>query len=705
MGYIGRKIGKSQLSGDTPGADAGAGGGILDLFSQGYFQRINKITDEDLLISHTEASGGVISDYTDPGSGNIYRAHIFTSSGTFSVTSVGSVSDQAEYLVVAGGGGGGGPQGGGGGAGGVRTNLSGHPLSTNNPSFQIGSGGTYSVTIGAGGQGGIGNNPNPIAAGQVGNPSVLAHPSTPITALAGGGGGAYSSAAATAGGSGGGGGRSPGTNPGGSGSFSGSPANPQPYRQGYPGGTAQPGYSQPFSGGGGGGAGGAGTAVENATVGKGGLGVQVLIAGPPTHTGVGATGPSSPYGQWYAGGGGGGSNQGATDVRAGGGGADNVPGNNPTTGYSFAGGGPGGGGAPDNQRGGDGLANTGGGGGGSSHTPGGDQGAHGGSGIVIVRYVIGSMTATAKASGGNVSFYGGKTIHTFYSSGQFICPGPFSETCEYVVIGGGGSGGSGSENANSGGAGGGAGTYRTSSVAITSGTYNVTIGAGGGRNTKANHGSQGGTTTLALPSSVASPGGGTGYPNPSPSYGGGSVGGTITENASPFLTGAPFPGTIGATPSSGWGHNGNYSPSVPAYNAGGGGGAGGAAPPQPGANLSPGGIGIQIPSTFRNPVSTVGAPGPTSPSVTGADNSGKFYVAGGGGGAAGHPQPAQPKGGDGGYGGGGNGGGISPDGDSYTGSGSDAVSNTGSGGGGGPTGDTTFAGAGGSGLVLIAYPS
>ena len=46
------------------------------------------------------------------------------------------------------------------------------------------------------------------------------------------------------------------------------------------------------------------------TVGTGGAGVQVLIAGPPTTTGVGATGPSSPYGQWFAGGGGGGANVG-----------------------------------------------------------------------------------------------------------------------------------------------------------------------------------------------------------------------------------------------------------------------------------------------------------------------------------------------------------------------------------------------------------
>ena len=34
------------------------------------------------------ATGGVISDYTDPGSGAIYRAHIFTSSGTFSVSAL-----------------------------------------------------------------------------------------------------------------------------------------------------------------------------------------------------------------------------------------------------------------------------------------------------------------------------------------------------------------------------------------------------------------------------------------------------------------------------------------------------------------------------------------------------------------------------------------------------------------------------------------
>ena len=40
--------------------------------------------------------------------------------------------------------------------------------------------------------------------------------------------------------------------------------------------------------------------------------------------------------------------------------------------------------------------------------------------------------------------------------------------------------------------------------------------------------------------------------------------------------------------------------------------------------------------------STVGAPGPTSPSVTGADNSGKYYVAAGGGGGGGPGSPSGP---------------------------------------------------------------
>ena len=45
MGYLGRRIGLSQDSGDSNpgGADGAVGGGILDLFAHGYFERQDKI--------------------------------------------------------------------------------------------------------------------------------------------------------------------------------------------------------------------------------------------------------------------------------------------------------------------------------------------------------------------------------------------------------------------------------------------------------------------------------------------------------------------------------------------------------------------------------------------------------------------------------------------------------------------------------------
>ena len=40
MGYLGRRIGKSQNTGRSEdGANGNLGGGILDLFDQGYFKR------------------------------------------------------------------------------------------------------------------------------------------------------------------------------------------------------------------------------------------------------------------------------------------------------------------------------------------------------------------------------------------------------------------------------------------------------------------------------------------------------------------------------------------------------------------------------------------------------------------------------------------------------------------------------------------
>jgi len=169
---------------------------------------------------HT-ATGGVISDYLDPGPGTVYRAHIFTSSGALNVTALGELGNNIEFLVVGGGGGGGGSRDnaagqGGGGAGGFRTNVPG--VSTPGPSptpnvpltspatFAVAQGGTYPVVVGAGAAGGF---YPPKGQGGHGNNSVLTHTSSPntITSTGGGGGGSGgnpNTAAAGNGGSGGG---------------------------------------------------------------------------------------------------------------------------------------------------------------------------------------------------------------------------------------------------------------------------------------------------------------------------------------------------------------------------------------------------------------------------------------------------------------------------------------------------------------------
>jgi hypothetical protein len=298
------------------------------------------------------ASGGVISDYTD--GSTVYRAHIFTSSGTFNVTAPGVFGDTVEYLVVAGGGGGGGNPtdgGGGGGAGGLRTNLTGHPLAGS--AFPVStSPGSYTVTVGGGG-----------AALNAGNNSVFG----PITSTGGGRGGLVYSDYGGAGGSGGGAGIQ---NPSGgslipaSTGVGNSPPTFPP--QGNPGGGSRHNPGVAGAAGGGGGAGGVGgDAPANNIGGNGGPGVQVTIAGPPTFTGVGAPNPGPGQYQWFGGGGGGMSSSGP--------GAGNKGGV-----------GGGGNGVNGTGNGASGTESTGG-GGGSSRI--GTSGS-GGSGIVVVRYQI-----------------------------------------------------------------------------------------------------------------------------------------------------------------------------------------------------------------------------------------------------------------------------------------------------------------------------
>ncbi|MGV2391123.1 MAG UNVERIFIED_CONTAM: hypothetical protein LVR29_32045 [Microcystis novacekii LVE1205-3] len=158
----------------------------------------------------------------------------------------------------------------------------------------------------------------------------------------------------------------------------------------------------------------------------------------------------------------------------------------PITEPGGAGGLGGGGSAVFTGTGGQGTYATGGGGGGS----GGNTGGNGGSGIVVVRYQIAQLTATAKATGGLISYYGGKTIHTFLSLGTFTVTNPSLTSVDYLVVAGGGAGGS--DTAGNGG-GGGAGGLRSTvaatggggsvesalPVSTSPGSYTVTIGGGG----------------------------------------------------------------------------------------------------------------------------------------------------------------------------------------------------------------------------------
>jgi len=186
------------------------------------------------------ATGGRVTNYTLGGTN--YTAHIFTNSGSFTVSG-GTLT--CDVLVVAGGGGGGGCRGGGGGAGGYTNKIS-HTLIV----------GEYPVTVGNGGNGAY-------LSGASGSNSVF----DTITATGGGYGarGVYSVLVGGAGGSGGGGSGAPaGSGAGGTGS------------QGYNGGA---GYSggEPYNGGGGGGASAAGG--DGASKNDGGNGASNSISG------------------------------------------------------------------------------------------------------------------------------------------------------------------------------------------------------------------------------------------------------------------------------------------------------------------------------------------------------------------------------------------------------------------------------------------
>ena len=642
--------------------------------------------------SSTTATGGVISDYTDPGPGKVYRAHIFTSSGTFDVTALSNTYPaDIDYLVVAGGGGGGEfntNRGGGGGAGGLRSNFPTIPAPFKTPSFPV-SVQPYTITVGAGGVGAVQSGTGYI------NPGSNSSIGSAVVASGGGGGGNrtddpapgnYPDSPEMAGGSGGGGGSGPGGGTGGPTVNSPDPLTPQ--AQGFAGGDGD-GNPPNYGAGGGGGAGAVGSDGTTIQSGAGGNGLQVLIAGTPASIQPVGTPGTNPGGGYFAGGGGGGNYNDPT----------------PTAGAPGGEGGGGQGGSGTSVDGVAGTVNTGGGGGGN-------KGRSGGSGIVAVRYQIGTTAPAAKATGGSISFYNSKWIHTFVNSGTFVNPSSISNV-EVVMVAGGGSGG-----LNIGGGGGAGAVLESPGTGFTfpNNTYTITIGAGGAGKTSlgpatANTAND---TTISYPGPytwTAQRGGyGATYPDVAAQPGGSGGGGSSNpQPAAGTATAADSPtpiGTLTAYGNAGGASSGNFE-------GAGGGGAGAAASSNPTSGVGgPGAVGRQLPATFRDPRQApsdssnpqpyqrgggLGTPGPA----------GSYYVAAGGGGSA-YPGNTPGNRGLGGAGGGGDGGfhdQSPPNTD-----GQSALVNTGSGGGGsgyshpGSGSSPSTSGSGGSGIVLIAYP-
>jgi hypothetical protein len=227
-----------------------------------------------------------------------------------------------------------------------------------------------------------------------------------------------------------------------------------------------------------------------------------------------------------------------------------------------------------------------------------------------------------------------------------------SPTVNVLVVAGGGGGGSG---------GGGAGGYRVDAAhVVAAGGYTVTVGAAGAAGTGSGvDGGQGGDSTFDTITSAGGGGGGS-HVN---GINGGSGSGGVASGAGTTVGGTATPAGQGHD----GGGNGGFIGSP--YGAGGGGGAGAVGGTSTGNGIGgPGGTG-------------------TANSISGASVT---YAGGGGGGtfsAGGTP-------GAGGAGGGGAGGSGAV--------GHDATANTGGGGGG--AGNTFNSGAGGSGIVIIAFP-
>jgi hypothetical protein len=289
------------------------------------------------------------------------------------------------------------------------------------------------------------------------------------------------------------------------------------------------------------------------------------------------------------------------------------------------------------------------------------------------------LTTVRSGSGGNISYYGPYTIHTFTGSATFTPS--FNGEVEVLVVAGGGSGAAGWGNGGGMGGGGAGGLLYASSFGVSQGTgITVTIGAGGAGTTGTTQSGKNGTlrgnpgsNTIFGGLTAIGGGGGAGDGATANTIKGGSGGGGGYQAILTGGIGTPGQGNNGGNHSNINGFPGNYC-------GGGGGGAGAVGTPGTTAGGN-GGVGLPY-------------------SISGFST---YYAGGGGGGTYTTTGPGGA--GIGGLGGGGNGGlGTTNPGQN----GIAGVNFTGGAGGAGgcPASSPNIGGnggAGGSGIVIVRY--
>ena len=170
------------------------------------------------------------------------------------------------------------------------------------------------------------------------------------------------------------------------------------------------------------------------------------------------------------------------------------------------------------------------------------------------------LVGIAQASGGTITYVGGKEIHTFVSSGSFVLSSV--NTAAVLIVAGGGGGGADAANGSGAGGGGAGGLIYSNSMVITAGTYTVTIGAGGIGSTNRSVNGGSGSNTMAFSLTAIGGGYGCGYiTTPGNGGSGGAAAGQFVRNGGT--------GTVNQGNNGGASTSGNYGGS-------GGGGYGGA---------------------------------------------------------------------------------------------------------------------------------